>query len=50
VVTLDQHKTKINYIGWRKEQTFEFEIDPSCLLPKLFKLHFNDLKYSIEVI
>ena len=49
-ITTDQNRrwiTKINYHGWRKQEPFEFEIDQPNLLPKLFKLHFDDLEYSV---
>lgn len=52
-LTLDQHRrwiTKINYNGWRKDEPFEFDIEMPSLLPKLFKLHFDELEYSIEEI
>ncbi|GJN59197.1 ImmA/IrrE family metallo-endopeptidase [Elizabethkingia anophelis] len=52
-ITKDQHRrwiTKINYHGWRKDEPFEFEIESPSLLPKLFKLHFDDLEYSVEEI
>ncbi|MGV2452928.1 UNVERIFIED_CONTAM: XRE family transcriptional regulator [Ralstonia mannitolilytica] len=52
-ITKDQHRrwiTKINYLGWRVHEPFEFEIDNPNLLPKLFMLHFDDLEYSIDEI
>lgn len=51
LISKDQHRrwiTKINYMGWRKDEPFEFEIDEPTLLPKLFQLHLEDLEYSIE--
>lgn len=52
-LTKDQHRrwiTKINYYGWRKIEPYEFDIEPPSLLPKLFKLHFDELEYSPEEI
>lgn len=47
----DQYRrwvTKFNYFGWKKVEPYEFDLESPKLLDEMFKLHLNDLEYTVD--